>query len=75
MCPWFKAESIGVCISSMMPYIPTIEELERLCFREAFPGCPYYRKSSHEKAAHDTLAEILLRPERSAARAGVKVDE
>jgi hypothetical protein len=38
-CPFFKKAYVGCCSASEFPYIPSIIELERQCFKDSFESC------------------------------------
>lgn len=48
-CPCFISESIGVCVSSDLPFVPTVAEMEKYCFKKSFSFCPNYKPLNHKE--------------------------
>jgi hypothetical protein len=45
-CPYFTENYFGFCARSDSPYVPSIAEMERYCFKEDFTSCPIIEVSS-----------------------------
>ncbi len=43
-CPFFKEAYVGYCSASEIPYIPSIIELEKQCFKDSFESCVNFNK-------------------------------
>jgi len=43
-CPFFKEAYVGYCTASEFPYIPSITELEKQCFKDSFDSCVNFNK-------------------------------
>jgi hypothetical protein len=39
-CPYFKEGYFGLCVASDAIHVPSIDEMERLCFRSWYRTCP-----------------------------------
>jgi hypothetical protein len=39
-CPYFKESYFAICVVPNAIHIPTIDEMERLCFRSSYRNCP-----------------------------------
>jgi len=39
-CPYFKKGYFGTCCASISQYVPSIEQMERYCFKEIYGLCP-----------------------------------
>jgi hypothetical protein len=39
-CPYFEEGYFGTCCASSSRYVPTIEMMERYCFRKIYGLCP-----------------------------------
>lgn len=42
ICPWLNTEHVGICSGTRVPHVPSIERMERYCFRNGFVSCPIY---------------------------------
>jgi hypothetical protein len=45
-CPYFTEDYFGFCARSNSPYVPSIAEMERYCFKDSFTFCPIFEASS-----------------------------
>ena len=45
-CPYFTEDYFGFCARSDSPYVPSIAEMERYCFKDIFTLCPIFEASS-----------------------------
>jgi len=48
-CQYFKEDYVGFCSASDFPYIPSICELEQLCFKD-FSACSICHETQDNKA-------------------------
>ncbi len=56
-CPFFELScSVGVCNALGSPYIPGIDWMGGLCFRDDYPTCYRFKDSSQRPAAKETGA-------------------
>ncbi len=39
-CPYFKESCFGICIAPDAIHVPSIDEMERFCFRSWYSNCP-----------------------------------
>jgi hypothetical protein len=39
-CPYFKEGYFGICVAPDAIHVPSIDEMERLCFRSWYSICP-----------------------------------
>jgi hypothetical protein len=39
-CPYFKESYFAICVAPDAIHIPSIDEMERLCFRSWYRTCP-----------------------------------
>ena len=39
-CPYFKEGYFGICVAPDAIHVPSIDEMERLCFRSWYEICP-----------------------------------
>jgi hypothetical protein len=39
-CPYFKEGYLGICVAPDAIHVPSIDEMERLCFRSWYRTCP-----------------------------------
>lgn len=39
-CPYFRASYFGICVAPNSVHVPSIDEMERLCFRSSYINCP-----------------------------------
>ncbi len=44
LCPCLNTEHIGICSGTAAPHIPSIERMERYCFRDGFVSCAIYQQ-------------------------------
>jgi hypothetical protein len=44
ICPCFNTEHIGICSGTAAPHIPSIERMERYCFRDGFVSCAIFQQ-------------------------------
>jgi hypothetical protein len=42
VCPCFIEDYAGFCTSSDIPYVPSIDKMEKFCFTEQFASCMLY---------------------------------
>jgi hypothetical protein len=70
-CPYFKESYFAVCVVPNAIHVPSIDEMERLCFRSWYMTCPnitylkYSEKSGKSLAAggpHKLSPEQPARP-------------
>ncbi|MGO9950606.1 MAG: hypothetical protein ACLPN1_00145, partial [Dissulfurispiraceae bacterium] len=48
-CPYFKSlHNIGVCSASSNNYMPGLDEMSLLCFKESFHNCTIFRECISE---------------------------
>ena len=45
-CPYFTEDYFGFCARPDSPYVPSIAEMERYCFKDIFTLCPIFEASS-----------------------------
>ena len=41
-CPCLLEEYVGFCGGSDFPYVPSITEMEKWCFRDTYASCPVF---------------------------------
>ncbi len=57
-CPCFQEDYVAFCGASQFPYVPCIDEMERLCFRDGYAACPIFRNlKPTDLAATGTLTK------------------
>lgn len=39
-CPYFRESYFGICVAPRSVHVPSIDEMERLCFRSSYINCP-----------------------------------
>jgi hypothetical protein len=39
-CPFFKESYFGICDAQDAIHVPSIDEMERFCFRSSYSTCP-----------------------------------
>jgi hypothetical protein len=39
-CPYFKESYFGICVAQDAIHVPSIDEMERFCFRSWYSTCP-----------------------------------
>jgi hypothetical protein len=39
-CPYFRESYFGICVAPDSVHVPSIDEMERLCFRSSYVTCP-----------------------------------
>ena len=59
-CPFLKVAYIGYCSACNFPYNPSINELERQCFKDCFESCINFKDlhaSTAAKGSKDLVAQ------------------
>ena len=64
-CPYFKESYFGICVAQDAIHVPSIDEMERLCFRSWHSTCPNIsRLKDPEKSGKPfTKSDRRKRPE------------
>lgn len=39
-CPYFRESYFGICVAPDSVHVPSIDEMERLCFKPSYVNCP-----------------------------------
>jgi hypothetical protein len=39
-CPYFRESDFGICVALNAIHVPSIDEMERFCFRSSYSICP-----------------------------------
>lgn len=56
-CPYFRDEYVGLCTAKKRPYVPSIDEMERYCFK-VYEQCWAFRDDGcSATVTHHTLSE------------------
>lgn len=45
-CPYFREDGFGACVALDDIHIPSIDEMERFCFRSSYSICPNLKLSN-----------------------------
>ncbi len=72
-CPYFRESYFGICVAPDSVHVPSIDEMERLCFRSSYITCPNIASAKDsgdsvasftadgvDKADSDTIAGTLF---------------
>ncbi len=58
-CPYFRTSYFGVCVAEGSIHVPSIDEMERFCFRSWYSTCPNIigLKDAHNSGKHSTHSD------------------
>ena len=60
-CPYFREGSFGICVAPDAIHVPSIAEMETLCFKTRYTACPNFTDLAVFSDAGETLG--LPRPD------------
>lgn len=55
ICPCLNTEHAGICSGTAAPHAPSIERMERFCFRDGFESCAIYQQQLGLPAAAEVV--------------------
>lgn len=55
-CPYFKESYFGICVAQDAIHVPSIDEMERFCFRAWYSTCPNITHLKDPKNSGKTCA-------------------
>jgi len=58
ICPCLNTEHIGICSGTTAPHIPSIERMERYCFRDGFVSCAIFHQQLGLPGATEGAPEL-----------------
>jgi hypothetical protein len=54
-CPYFKEGYFGICVAPDAVHVPSIAEMETLCFKTRYAACPNFADITASRAREKIL--------------------